>query len=105
MSEHQLTGCLPERLKNLQRTTAQGHPPPVFAFLCQMGVRISSTSALRTSKTGILPMWGKARRLRPVPLCGPPSACVADAEIPGDQLADFNIPGGRNPKRLLRGTW
>ena len=34
------------------------------AFVCQMGERISSTSALVTSETGILPMRGKANRLR-----------------------------------------
>ena len=32
----------------------------VVAFTCQMGVRISSTSALVTSETGIRPMRGKA---------------------------------------------
>ena len=34
------------------------------AFRCQIGVRISSRSALVTSETGILPMRGKAYRLR-----------------------------------------
>ena len=32
----------------------------VSAFLCQIGVRISSTSALLTSETCRLPMRGKA---------------------------------------------
>ena len=32
----------------------------VVAFTCRMGVRISSTSALVTSETGIRPMRGKA---------------------------------------------
>ena len=36
----------------------------VGAFVCQMGERISSTSELVTSETGILPMRGKAYRLR-----------------------------------------
>ena len=34
----------------------------VSAFVCQMGARISSTSALVTSETGIFPMRGKAYR-------------------------------------------
>ena len=36
----------------------------VSAFRCQMGVRISSTSALVTSETGALPMREKAYRFR-----------------------------------------
>ena len=36
----------------------------VSAFRCQMGVKISSTSAQKTSETGTLPMRGKATRLR-----------------------------------------
>ena len=36
----------------------------VCAFRCHIGERISSTSALVTSETGILPMRGKANRLR-----------------------------------------
>ena len=32
----------------------------IVAVTCQMGVRISSTSALVTSETGIRPMRGKA---------------------------------------------
>ena len=36
----------------------------VTIFVCQMGVRISSTSALLTSETATPPMRGKAYRSR-----------------------------------------
>ena len=81
----------------------------VSAFVCQMGARISSTSALVTSETGIFPMRGKAYRSKvkihsrpcvrlrqPACFCSTTRA-VASAKL-GTPCYDASRQAGRRPR-------
>ena len=86
----------------------------VSAFVCQMGARISSTSALVTSETGIFPMRGKAYRSKvkiqsrpcarlrqPACFCSTTRA-VASAKLGTPCLRRFSASGSPPSRASLR---
>ena len=71
----------------------------VSAFVCQMGARISSTSALVTSETGIFPMRGKG-----VPLEGQDPLAAVRPTSPAGLLLFYHTRGGFGEARYALPT-